>query len=178
MLHGEVLVEEFEAGVTIQLHQVVVEFVAAREETVELVVAEADAAVIGNGATVVHAFDIGPQTGAEAHVTGFAGSVEFAAGEVEGVKVISGIADSGYLAVTGGVVVLQNSVVAMAYDLAILDDDGAERATMALTNALAGFVDGHLHKFVYHFYFCIPNNSTSNMRAEKGLMSRPTLRAP
>lgn len=148
MLHAGIFVEEGEAVLSVEFGHEVGELVAAREEAVELVVTEADAAVVGNGAAVVDVADIGPERCAEAHVAGLAGGVELAAGEVEGVEIVAGFAYGVDFAVAGGVVVLEDAVVAFADNLAVFYDDGAEGTAVVLGDAVAGFGYGELHEIV------------------------------
>ena len=81
--HGHVVVEEFDALFPVQFFHEAGESVAAAEDLVELVVAEADAVVVGYGAAVVNLVYVGPQAGAEAHCAWFAGGVEFASAQIE-----------------------------------------------------------------------------------------------
>ncbi len=62
--------KEFTAFFTVKFCEQVSQSIAPAEEVVEMLVAEAYACVVGNGASVVHLADIGPEDGAEAHVAG------------------------------------------------------------------------------------------------------------
>ena len=71
-----------------------------------MLVAEAYARVVCNGASVVHLADIGPEYGAETHVAGLPSGVESATREVVGTQHLAGFAYGHNLTVCGGVVVL------------------------------------------------------------------------
>lgn len=82
MRHIPVVVEELQAGLTVHFGEIVTQAVAAREEVVELAVAEAYDRIVVDGASVIHPTDIGPQAGTEAHVARLAGGVDVAACQV------------------------------------------------------------------------------------------------
>jgi len=148
----EVLGEEVQAGVAVHFLQVARELLAAAEEVVELVVAKTYRVVVGYCAAIEDVTDISPHTCAETHMAGLAGRVDVAAREIEGAEILAGIAYCGDFAVAGGVVVPDHTVVAAAYYAAISDDDGAEGAAVAGVDAVAGFIDGHLHVLVKSFF--------------------------
>lgn len=148
-----VFLEEFQAGHAVQLCHEAGEFVAAAEDSVELVVTEADEAVVLDGATVVDLVDIGPHAGTEAHMAGLAGGVELTAGKVEGAKHLAGLADGVNFTVAGGIIGEEHLVVPAGNHFAVLDDNGTERPAVMVADALPGLVNGHLHELV----FCLHN---------------------
>lgn len=151
MLDGFVFFEQVEASIAVDLDEILLELVAAFKQVVELVVAEADFAIVGNGAAIIHLLDIGPKAGAEAHVARLARGVELAAREVESVEVVARVADGRNLAMASGVVVAHHAVMPMSHNLAILHDDRTERPAMAGMDAFPSLFDGHLHVFVRRF---------------------------
>ena len=159
-----VFVEEGKAGFAINLLKIVAKLFTTTHEGVELVIAETYAVVVGNGAAVVHLIYISPHARAQAHGTGLTGGVGYATGEVEGVETLAGGTDGLDFSVCGGIVVEENTIVAAAYDDAILYDDTSEGTAMAVTYAILGFEDGFLHVFIHflRFYLFTKGKSTKS----------------
>lgn len=151
-LHLTVVLEEAEAGFAINLGHVIAQFVAATEDLVELVVAEADDFVVGYRATVIYLADVCPHAGTQAHVTGFACGVEFATREVEGAQALACLADGIYLTMTGGVVVGQHMIVTRGDEHSVTHDGCAERSAIAIADPLASLLDGYLHELTLCLY--------------------------
>lgn len=152
MLQAGVLIEELEALVATERGEEVTELVAPTEDAVELVIAEADEAIVRDGTAVEDLVYIGPHAGAQAHVAGLACGVDGAAGQVVSAQMLACLTDGSHLTMAGGIVVAQHAVVTTSHDLTILDNDGAKGTSMAVVYALAGLGDGELH--VFHFARC------------------------
>lgn len=97
--------EEFQTGLVVDLGHIFSQFLASSKDVVESIVAEPDNAVFLDAAPVVYFADVRPHTGAEAHVAGLAGGVEFAPAEVVGAQMLARIAYGLHLAVAGRIVV-------------------------------------------------------------------------
>lgn len=93
------------------------------------------------GGSVVDAVQAGPEDGAEAHGTGFATGIDFAAGEVVGVEFRGGAADGGDFGVGGGVVGGGYEIGAFSDQFPGLNDDGAE-GPAAVVDVFDGERDG------------------------------------
>ena len=59
-----VFIKEVEASLAVAFHQKTWQFVTAAEKVVEMVIAKADNGVVFDSATIIDAFDVGPQAGA------------------------------------------------------------------------------------------------------------------
>lgn len=68
MLEAVVCIEELKALVAVKFVKEVGEMVASTEDVIELIVAEADAAIVRDGTAIVYFVDVGPEDGAEAHM--------------------------------------------------------------------------------------------------------------
>ena len=106
-VEGLVFPEEFQAGLVVDLGHIITQFLTSSKNVVESVIPEADDSVFLDAAAVVYFADVRPHTGAEAHMAGLAGGVEFAASEVVGAQALARIAYGLYLAVAGSIVVPQ-----------------------------------------------------------------------
>ena len=148
-IQGQVVLEQLQAFLAVNLCHVSVEFVAAAEDAVELVVAEAYHAVVGDVAAIVDLVDIGPHASAQAHVAGLSGGIELAAAQVESAKAAAGVAYGRHLAVAGGVVVAQDAVVAAPYYFSIFYYHGAEGASVPVLYAFTRFAYSEFHVFVH-----------------------------
>ena len=71
MFQREVLLEEVEAGFPVYLLEQARQFIPAAENTVKLTVSKSYNTVILDAATVVNLINIGPHTGAQAHMARF-----------------------------------------------------------------------------------------------------------
>ena len=138
--------EKTQAGFAIYFCHIVAQLVAASEDLVELVVAEADDFVVGYRATVIYLADVCPHAGTQAHMTGFACGVEFATREVEGAQALARLADGIYLTMTGGVVVGQHMIVTRGDEHSVTHDGSAERSAIAIADPLASLLDSYLHE--------------------------------
>lgn len=64
-------------------------------------------------------------------------------------EALSGSTNGLDFSVCGGIVVEENTIVAAAYDDAILYDDTSEGTAMTVAYAILGFKDGFLHVFIH-----------------------------
>lgn len=83
MLHCLVFIEKLQTGFAVKFLHKMSEFVSSTENLVEFVVAEANHTVVFDGATIINMVDVGPHTGAKAHVARLASGVQSAARQVE-----------------------------------------------------------------------------------------------
>ena len=112
------------------------------------VVHDAEDAAAGSGFGVVggvdEAGDAGVEDGSGAHGAGFEGDVEGAAGEPVVRERKAGLTEGYDLGVGRGVAVTEDSVLAAADDLVVIDDDGTY-GDFAFQFGGAGFGDGEAH---------------------------------
>lgn len=153
-MHLPVLFKKIETGIPVKWFQKVPEVLASAEPAVELLVTEANECVVRNGAAVIDSVDVCPQAGTEAHCAGFAGSVEFAAFEVEGAKSFAGFPQCDYFPVGCRVVVPEDTVVRFCYDDSPSGNDSAERASVVGADTFTCGADGRVHEIVSVHIFC------------------------
>ena len=101
---------------------------------------DAAGAGFGVGGGVDEAGDAGVEDRSGAHGAGFEGDVEGAVFEAVVVEVEAGLAEGDDLGVGSGIVVAEDSVLAAADDLVLMDDDGAYR-DLAICLGVVGFCD-------------------------------------
>ena len=105
VVQAHILIEELKTFLAIQFLHVVAELLTSPKDAVKLIVAETNAPVVGDGTTIIDLTDIGPHTGAEAHVARLSRGVEFTTREVVGAQMATCVSDGSHLAMTGGVMV-------------------------------------------------------------------------
>ena len=118
----------------------------ARYFPIDEVVVKADGGGVLAGAGKVHRSGSGPVDGAKAHGTGFAGGVQNAFVELEGVELSAGVPYGFDFGMGGGILAQQYAVIALAYYLPIPDDYGTKGSAIAASPAFIGQLDGELHK--------------------------------
>lgn len=140
-VEGLVLVEEFQAGFVVNLGHIPLQVVSSSKDLFESVVPEADEPVFLNAVSVVYFADVRPHTGAEAHMAGFPGGVEFAAGEVVGAQTLARFTYGLHLAVAGRVIVPQYAIVPPSDNLPVLDNHAPERPAVSFGDSFPGLIN-------------------------------------
>ncbi len=112
------------------------------EFSVEECIVETCVGGIGVAGAIVDDVEAGPVAGGEAHGTGLATGVEFAALECKSAKGFACGTNGVDLAVGGGIVRRSDGVDAFADDAAVANDDGRKRAAGAGARIFSGEHDG------------------------------------
>ncbi len=122
----------------------------AAEFFVDEGVVKAGGGSIGGGGGVEDTVRASPVDRAEAHGARFAGRVEIAAGQLETAEDAAGLANGLDFSVGGRVVGGGNAVGAFGDDLAVLNDQSGEGATVAGVHIFDGEGDGALQEWFGH----------------------------
>ena len=149
MFQREVLLEEVEAGFPVYLLEQARQFIPATENTVELAVSKSYNTVILDAATVVNLINIGPHTGAQAHMAGLSGSVKFAAAQIEAPDLLASLPYRHHFPMKGRILILHHLIVSGSDYLAVLHDDCPERTAIPRADAFQCLIYGHLHILVF-----------------------------
>jgi len=122
----------------------------ATEFFVDKGVVEASGGSIGGAGSVEDTVRASPIDRAEAHGARFAGSVEIATGQLEVAEDATGLANGFDFGVGGRVTGRGDAVGAFGDDLAVLDDQSGEGATLAGVHIFDGEGDGALQEWLVH----------------------------
>ena len=95
---------------------------------------------------VIHAADAGDQHRGDAHRARFAGRVEIAAGQIDGLEPAACVADRLHLAVRGRIEIRPRTIDALADDRPVAHDHRSERTCARLAQRLLRQRDGAAHE--------------------------------
>ncbi len=113
-------------------------------------VVKADTGGVLNAEAEVNCPDSGPVDGSKAHGAGFTGGENLAAAQIKGAEAFAGIANGADFPMSRGVVGCNDTIPALAHNLVVFDDNGAERSPVACFDAQAGQFNRtpHMGKFL------------------------------
>ena len=145
MLYLVVFIEECQALVSVNLYQEVAQQITSTEDTIELVIAKTDATIVLDRTSIIDLIKVSPHRGTETHVTRLASGVEHTPREVMSSQGFTSLSDGHHLTMSSGIMIEQHLIVSTGNDLSVFHNHRTERASMALLDATACFLDGHSH---------------------------------
>ena len=149
---------------------------ALRERLSELVIDEGvvkpDFGRIGSEITEMNLPEVGPIDRAQTHRAGFTGGVDLAIPQRKRLQSGASFADGDNFGVRGGIVRDRDSIDALRNDVAVFDDDGAERATLTGKNVIERELNGASHERVVHAFSLVACAARDSGNRESAQMGR------